>query len=297
MCESRNRRRLRRAIDSRMQEAAAVLEQQSINKNVNSAIVPEPNQLFAFTIVVEEHAGKVRKQRRAATTYNVRSSQEPARADSFQPTNSIASGSFFSKPSSYSEPVATAAPRTSSEELEKPSTTCGRCTGVCICSEVKPHPVHLTHPSSPDINPLSRPAGFEHPSHRFDRSWQQPQSNETAYESTKSTRPATDDDPYKPWQTSKELVNLDPEMQSIMENPNELVAVIEANRPNTGRSNSSQGSDKEEQEIDDTEEEDEASEGEHLPSPFQPIAGVRGKFPHNWRNRHEKSESADDHWN
>jgi hypothetical protein len=272
-----------------------VLEQQSMRIS-DSAIVPESNQLFAFATVVEEYAKKVRKQRRTATTHTVHSRQQPARADSFRQTNSTASGSFVSKPSSNSETVAIALSATSSEDIDEPSTTCGRCTGVCICSEVEPHPAHLAHPSSPDINPLPRPAGFEHPSHCFDRSWQQPQSNETAYQSTKSARPATDHDPYKSWQTSKEPVNPDPETQRIMENPNDLVAVIEADRPNTGRSNSSQGSDEEEQEFDDTEEEDEASEGEDQPSFFQPIAGVRGKFPRHWRNRHERSESADDHW-
>jgi hypothetical protein len=271
-----------------MQEAAEVLERQNL-KISDSAIVPESDQLFEFTIVVREYAKEVREQRRTATTHTVHSRQQPARADSFRPTNSTASGHLVSEPSSYSELVAIASPATSSEELEKPSTTCGRCTSVCICSEAEPHPVQPARPSSPDITPPSRPAGFEHPSHRFDRSWQQPERNNTAYQSTKSTCPASDDDLCKPWQTSKEAVKPNPEMQRIMENLNEMLAVTEAERPNTMQSNSSQGPNDEEQGSDNMEEEDMISESEAQWSPFQPVAGVRGKFPRNWRSRHERS--------
>jgi hypothetical protein len=78
-------------------------------------------------------------------------------------------------------------------------------------------------------------------------------------------------------------------MQRIMENLNEMLAVTEAERSNTMQSNSSQGPNDEEQGSDNMEEEDMTSESEAQWSPFQPVAGVRGKFPRNWQSRHERS--------
>jgi hypothetical protein len=54
--------------------------------------------------------------------------------------------------------------------------------------------------------------------------------------------------------------------------------------------------DKEEHESNYGEKVEETSEEEAQLSPFQPVAGVQGKFPSGWRKRHEKSESSDDHW-
>jgi hypothetical protein len=275
-----------------MQEAADVLEQKSMIIGV-SAIVPESNQLFVFATVVEKYAKKVQKQYRTDTTYTVPSRQQPARADSFQPTNSTASDSFVSKPSSYSEPVTIASPAASTEELDKISNPCGKCTGVCVCSETESRPFILTRPSSPGSARPTRPVCFEHPSHRFDRSWQQPTSNNTAYHSTKGTCPASDDDL---WQTLKEVDKPDPETERTVKEPEELIREIDANRRKNMEHNSSRGQNDEEYESDDAEEEDEVSEEEAQMSPFQPVAGVRGKFPRNWRTRHERSGSLDDHW-
>jgi hypothetical protein len=277
-----------------MHEAAEVLQQQSMKIGA-SDIVPKSKLLFASITAVEKYAEEVRKQRRANTTSTAHSRQQPARADSFQPTNSTASSSFVSKQFPCSEPVTITSPATSTEELNKTSNRCGKCTGVCVCSEIESHPAILTRPPSPDTAPPPRPAGFEHPSHRFDRSWQQPERDGIAYQSTKSTCPASGDDQCNSWQAPKELFKPDPELKRIMKEPKEFPALIEAEHKNV-EPGSSQTPIDEEYGSDDAEEVNEASEDEAQLSPFQPIAGVRGKFPRNWRNRHERSESPDDHW-
>jgi hypothetical protein len=278
-----------------MQEAAEELEQQGM-KTSDSAIIPESKELFAITTVVEKYAQKARKQCRTDTTPTLPSRQQPAQADSFRTTNSTASGSFVSKPSSYSEPVAIASPATSTEELDKTSSACGNCTGVCVCSEAELHRVILTRPSSPDSAPPPRPTKFEHPSHRFDRSWQLPETHNTAYQSTKSTCCTSDDDPSESRQTPQEPVKPDPETERIIKIPKDVLAVIEADTPEDMELSSSQGLDEIEYESDNTQDMDEASEGEAQPSIFQPVAGMLGKFPSKWQKRHERNESADDHW-
>jgi hypothetical protein len=277
-----------------MEESSEVLQQQSTNIGA-SAIVPNSRQLFAIATAVEEYAVEVRKQRRTNTTSTAHSRWESARVDSFQPTNSTPSGSFVSELSPYSEPVAIASPPTSTEELGSTSTQCGKCTGVCVCGKIESHSAVLSRPSSSDDAPPPRPAGFEHPSHRFDRSWQQPERDNTAYRSTISARPASDDDPRKSRQTLEELVKSDPEMKTIVKESRESLAVIEAGgHPDMEPSSSQRPNDGDE--SDDAEEVDGASEDEAQPSVFQPIAGVRGRVPRNWRIRHERSGSSDDHW-
>lgn len=54
--------------------------------------------------------------------------------------------------------------------------------------------------------------------------------------------------------------------------------------------------DEEGPEIDHREGGYDVSEEEVGPSPFQPVAGVQGKFPPGWEKRHERSESPQDHW-
>jgi hypothetical protein len=278
-----------------MQEAAEVLQHLSMNISA-SAIVPESKQLFAFTTTVKKYAKKVRKQRRTITTFTAHSRQQPAEADSCQPTNSTATGSFVSNISPSSEPVAILSPTTSTEEFDKSSNRCGKCTSVCVCSETESHPVTFTRPSSPDNAPPPRPAGFKHTSHRFDRSWQQSERNETAYRSTKSTCPESDNNPCKSWQTLKDLVESDPEMKRITKEVEGMLIVIKADGLQNIEPDSNQRPNDEEYESDEVEEVDEPSGDEAQLSPFQPVAGVRGKFPRNWRNRHERSESPDDHW-
>jgi hypothetical protein len=85
-------------------------------------------------------------------------------------------------------------------------------------------------------------------------------------------------------------------MKKITKRSEEVLTVIKADRDQNINSNASQTPNDEEYESDDAEDEDEPSEDEAQLSPFQPIAGVRGKFPRNWRNRHDRSESPDDHW-
>jgi hypothetical protein len=189
-----------------------------------------------------------------------------------------------------------ASPATSTDGLDTTSTRCGKCTGVCICSEIESHPIILTRPSSPDSAPPPTPAGFEHPSHRFDRSWQQPESQNTAHESIKSICPASDDNPGKSWQPVKEQGKLDLEKEKTMKQSETSLAELEAERRKNPEPNSSPKPNDEVYESDDAEGEAETSEDEAQPSPFQPIAGMRGKFPRNWRNRHVRSESPDDHW-
>jgi hypothetical protein len=79
-----------------------------------------------------------------------------------------------------------------------------------------------------------------------------------------------------------------------MEETEDLPSGIGADRLNN--MSPSEQPDDEEFESGDAEEEYEASEDEARPSPFQPVAGVQGKFPRNWRKRHERSGSLDDHW-
>jgi hypothetical protein len=84
-------------------------------------------------------------------------------------------------------------------------------------------------------------------------------------------------------------------MKRIIKEPEELLTVSEADSRSNVEPNSSQRPKDEDYESDDAEEVDELSGDEAQLSPFQLVAGVRGKFPRNWRNRHEKSESLDDH--
>jgi hypothetical protein len=278
-----------------MQEAAEVLQQLDMKVGV-SAIVPESEQLFAIATDIEKYSEKVRKRRRTNTTFSAHSRQQPAQLIPCPPTNSIATSSYVSNLFPSSELVAIVSSTTSTEELDKIPNRCGKCTSVCVCSEIESIADTLTRPSSPDSAPPPRPAGFEHPSHRFDRSWQQPERNDTSYQSTTSTCLASDDKPCKSWQTPEDLVKSDPEMKKITKRSEEVLTVIKADRDQNIDSNSSQTPNDEEDESDDAEDEDEPSEDEAQLSPFQPVAGVRGKYPRNWRNRHDRSESPDDHW-
>jgi hypothetical protein len=261
-----------------------------------SAIVPESEQLFTIATSVEKYAKEVRKQRRTNTIFAAQPRQQDARTDSFQPTSSTVSGSFVSNLYSYNEPVTITSPAASTEELDKTSNRCGKCMGVRVGCEIESHPIIPTRSSSPDSTPPPRPTRFEHPSHRFDRSWQQLERNNTAYQSAKSTCPAPDEDSHKSLQTPEELVKPDSEMQRILKEPEEWPAVIEADRRRKVEPNSSQRPEDEDYGSDETEEVNEASEDEAHLSPFQPVAGVQGKFPRNWRFRHERSGSLDDHW-
>jgi hypothetical protein len=278
-----------------MQEAADVLQRQTMEIGVGD-IIPESKQLFAFATVVEKYARKVRKQRQTNATFTAHSRQQPSQADSYLPTDSTVSDSFVSTLSPRSVPVAITSPATSTEELDTSSYLCRKCPGVCHCSKIESHPVTSIQPSSPNNALPLYPAGFEHPSHRFDRSWQQPERKDTAYETTKSTGPTSDENPYKSGQTLKEIVKPDQEIERTMREPEESLAVVEADRLQNMESNSVQSSSDEEYESDGAVELDEALDNEAQQSPFQPVAGVLGRFPRNWRNRHGKSESPDDHW-
>jgi hypothetical protein len=276
-----------------MQDAAAVLQEQRTRIGV-SAIIPESKLLFTFDEVVEKYAKEIRKQRQTDTVLNAHPRQQPTRVDSFQPTDSTTSSSLASKSFSCSPTVGRASLATSTEEFGKVSSRCGKCTSVCVCAEVDTHSIDLPRPSSPDSAPLPHPTGFEHPSHRFDRSWQESERNKTAYQTNKSTFPVPDDDPCESWQAPKEPAKPDPEIRRTMTGTEDLPAGVEADRFNTMKP--SQRRKDEEYENDDADKEDESSEDETQPSPFQPVAGVQGKFPRNWLNRHERKESPDDHW-
>ncbi|KAH3921729.1 hypothetical protein HBI25_237430 [Parastagonospora nodorum] len=290
---SQNRRRQRRAINSRMQDATPVLQEQRMRIGV-SAIIPESKLLFTFDEVVEKYAKEIWKQRQTDTVLNAHPRQQSTRVDSFQPTNSTTSSSFASKFFSCSPPIEIASPATSTEKFDKALSRCVKCTGVCVCSEVDSHPVILTRPSSPDSAPSPHSTGFEHPSHRFDRSWQQPEKKNAAYQSSKSTCSPSDGDPCESRQAIREPAKPDPKMERVMTETEDLLAGVEADRFNNLKPGKIPND--EEYESDYADEEDAASEDEARPSPFQPVAGVQGRFPRNWRNRHERSESPDDHW-
>jgi len=291
--ESENRRRQRRAINARMQEASEVLQEQRTRIGA-SAIVPESEQNFDFARAVKRYSKEARKQHRSEIVLNAHPREQSARADSIQPTNSTISSSFTSKHSSYSPPIRIASPATSNKDFGKTLNYRGTCTSDGVCAEVDSHPVNLTRPSPPDSAPLPRSNVFQNPSYRFDRSWQLLQRDFTACQSTKSTLPMPDDHPCESWQTPKEPAKPDPELGRTMEGTEDLPSGIGADRLNN--MSPSQQPDDEEFEIDDAEEEYEVSEEEAQPSPFQPVAGVQGRFPRNWRNRHERSELPDDHW-
>lgn len=197
------------------------------------------------------------------TTSTVSSRQRLARVDSFQATTSTASPSFTSRSLSYSEPVARTSPATSAEGLGNTPNHCEKCTGMCECSEVEPHPVVPSRPSSPDTTPVPRPAVLAHPSHRFDRSWQQPTEKGIYYHSIKETPSASG---------HETCSQNDVEPESIEESSHK------------------------EYESDDAKDVSEMSDEEAQMSPFRPVAGFQGKFPRNWKFRHARSGSADDHW-
>ncbi|KAH7410222.1 hypothetical protein DE146DRAFT_628749 [Phaeosphaeria sp. MPI-PUGE-AT-0046c] len=258
----RHRHKQDHAINSRMVKAARELEQQSMRVGTSS-IVPKQKKLFAFAEVVDKYAVTVQEQRQFDPIATVSSRSQPTRASSYQTTDSAASHSFVPESSIYSEAVAVASSVTSTEELDKTSNCCGKCTGGCGCPNVEPHPGIPTRPSSPESTPLPRPTIFAHPSHRFDRNWQQSTSKIIAYPSIEDTRPAS-------------------EHETCSRNDLEPESIEEPSH--------------EEYESDDAEEVGEAADEEAQMSPFRPIAGVQGKYPRNWKTRHDGSESADDHW-
>jgi hypothetical protein len=94
----------------------------------------------------------------------------------------------------------------------------------------------------------------------------------------------------------KELANPDPELKKIMEESEELLAHVGASSRESMIPENSEEPNEEEHESDDGEEVEETSEEEALPSPFQPVAGVQGKFPPGWRKRHERRGSPDGNW-
>jgi hypothetical protein len=94
----------------------------------------------------------------------------------------------------------------------------------------------------------------------------------------------------------KELGKPDLELETIMKESKELVAHVEAPKNISMMPEYSGDPNEEEHESDDGEEVEEISEEEAQPSPFQPVAGVQGRFPPGWRKRHERSKSPDDHW-
>jgi hypothetical protein len=275
------------AIDSRTKAATELLQQQSQKIDV-SDIAPDPTQLFEFDIDVEKYAKKVRKQRRNDTTLTPHPRQQPARADSFQPTNSTASGSFASNLYPSSEPITPSSPATSTTEHYIIRRRCRKCTKVpCVCAATESDPVIPTRPPSPKRAPPPRPPTFKHPSHRFDRNWEQTKPNYTNHQSTKCTCPAPHRGPCQPSPFSHELAQPHPNMDTLVD---------EYFRSASGTEASDVEPDPSDDEEDDPEHVGEASDAEAQPSPFRPIAGVQGKFPRNWRTRHERSGSLDDHW-
>ncbi|KAF1831349.1 hypothetical protein BDW02DRAFT_572106 [Decorospora gaudefroyi] len=298
------RRRQRHCIEARLDEAKEDYFKQREQTKEGNAFVPKPRELLRVIDSVKRSVDKVmplRESRRrprhpSILAPSTRSSESP---ESSRPTDSTAIDSFVSKPSSFTEPAASASPATSAEELEKTSDSCGKCTDACACSTTEPSSAILSCPPSLASPPPLRPSAFEHPSHRFDRSWQQLGTNHTVYQSNKGTCPVSEDDPCAPWQALKELAKPDPERERVQREGKEfeeLLARDEASRRKSMMSEYSEEPNEEEHESDDGEEVEETSEEEAQPSPFQPVAGVHGNYPPGWRKRHERRESPDDHW-
>jgi hypothetical protein len=90
----------------------------------------------------------------------------------------------------------------------------------------------------------------------------------------------------------KELSKPNSEFETTIEASEELLADVEATR----RESMTPEYSEEPSESDQGEEMEETSEEEAQPSPFQPVAGVQGKYPPGWRKRQERKGSLDDHW-
>ena len=93
----------------------------------------------------------------------------------------------------------------------------------------------------------------------------------------------------------KELAKPDPGLERIVKESEEQ-SQVEASKRKSMIPEYSEEPNEEEYESDDGEEVEATPEEEAQPSPFQPVAGVQGRFPPGWRKRHERSESPDDHW-
>jgi hypothetical protein len=294
-------RRQRHFIEARLEEAKEDYVQKREQIKGSNDFVPKPRKLLRVTTSVERSVDKVlpprESGRRPRHPSSLAPSTRPSKSpESPRPTDSTTASSFVSKPSSFSEPAASVSPATSAEELEKISNDCVKCTYGCACCATEPSLVILSRPPSLASPPPPRPSTFEHPSHRFDRSWWQPGTKDTVYQPTNGTCPASEDGLCASRQVLKELTKRDPGLERIIIESEELLAHVEASRRKSMIPEYSEEPNEEEHESDDGEEVEGISEKEDQLSPFQPVAGVQGKFPPGWRKRHERSESPDDHW-
>ncbi|KAF2830568.1 hypothetical protein CC86DRAFT_463847 [Ophiobolus disseminans] len=169
---SRHRRTQRHAINSRIQEAVELLEQQR-KKASDSDVIPETKGLIKFTTTVESYAESVRKRRKRNSTMTIHSEQDSARADSVQPTYSATSSVPTSKPSSFSVPITITSPAASTEDVSRILNNCDKCGGTCL--RVEEHKPDVRPSPIPDPIQKSRKMIDEHipqPSSRRRRSVQ-----------------------------------------------------------------------------------------------------------------------------